>query len=132
MNKAFFMGRITKDIDAKQTASGISVATFSIAVDRKFKNQNGEKETDFFNCVAWRGTADFVSKYFKKGNKILVIGSLQNRSYDDKDGNKRYVTELIVDDAEFCESKRDDSNNANVPDGFIMADDSTSLPFDLN
>jgi single-strand DNA-binding protein len=132
MNKAFFMGRITKDIDAKQTASGISVATFSIAVDRKFKNQNGEKETDFFNCVAWRGTADFVSKYFKKGNKILVIGSLQNRSYDDKDGNKRYVTELIVDEVEFAESKRDDSNNTNVPDGFIMADDSTSLPFDLN
>lgn len=143
MNKAILMGRLTRDVELQQTSNQVSVSKFSIAVDRKYKNQAGEKQTDFFNCVAWRNTAEFISKYFHKGSKILVTGEIQNRSYDDKDGAKRYVTEIIVEDGEFCESKQSDTTqaapygapynpSAGLPDGgAIPADDDTSLPFDL-
>lgn len=152
MNKAILMGRLTKDPDIRTTQSQTAVATFTLAIDRRFKNANGEKQADFIPVVAWRQNADFVGKYFKKGSKIIVIGSIQTRTYDDKDGKKVYVTEVVADELEFAESKRDDSsgsqypapqqnngnqNNSGFPpastgDGFFTtADDDTSLPFDL-
>lgn len=135
MNKAILMGRLTRDPELKKTTNQISVATFSIAVDRKYKNQNGEKQTDFFNCVAWRNTAEFIAKYFHKGSKILVTGEIQNRSHDDKDGVKRYVTEIIVDDGEFCESKQSEpSQGAPIEPGYTVSagdDPGDALPFDL-
>lgn len=100
MNKVILTGNLTKDPECQTTASGISVCKFSLAVNRKYKNDKNEYETDFINCVAWRATADFVSKYLRKGNKIGVIGSIQTRSYDANDGTRRYVTEVIVDEVE--------------------------------
>ena len=84
------------------TNSGISVAKFTIAVQRRFANAEGEREADFINCVAWRNTAEFINNYFSKGKQIIVCGSIQTRSYDADDGTKRYVTEVVVDEAEFC------------------------------
>lgn len=142
MNKAIIMGRLTRDPDVRTTPAQISVATFTLAVDRKFKNANGEKQADFISVVAWRGTADIVGKYFRKGSKMIVIGSIQTRTYDDKDGKKVYVTEVVADEVEFAESKKDDGQQhapqqggsfpAPSGDGFFStADDDTSLPFDL-
>jgi single-strand DNA-binding protein len=152
MNKAMIMGRLTRDPEIKTTPSQVAVATFTLAVDRRFKNANGEKQADFIPVVAWRNNADFVGKYIKKGSKIIVIGSIQTRTYDDKDGKKVYVTEIVADDIEFAESKRDDNAPGSYPsqqqgggfqsassfpqapsgDGFFTtADDDTSLPFDL-
>lgn len=153
MNKAMIMGRLTRDPDIRTTPAQVPVATFTLAVDRKFKSANGERQADFIPVVAWRTTADFVGKYFKKGSKMIVIGSIQTRTYDDKDGKKVYVTEIVADEIEFAESKRDDGanpssypasqqsggfqNTPNFPqapsgDGFFTtADDDTSLPFDL-
>ncbi len=108
LNKVILMGRLVADPEAKQTPSGVSVTTFRIAVDRDFKNkQTGEKEVDFFNIVAWRSTADFIVKYFTKGRMIVVEGRLQSRNYTDKDGNKRYITEVVADNVYFGDSKRD-------------------------
>lgn len=105
-NKVILMGRITKDIELKATQTGTSVCTFSIAVDRRFTDKGGERQTDFFNCVAWRQQAEFIQKYFSKGNLILVEGELQNRNYKDKDGRTVYVTEIIVDRASFTGEKK--------------------------
>lgn len=104
MNKVILMGRLTKDPEIKNTASQVPFCNFTIAVDRRFKDANGQRQADFISCVAWRQTATFINSYFKKGSKIMVCGSLQSRSYDDNNGQKRYVTEVIVDEAEFCES----------------------------
>ena len=104
MNKWIGIGRLTKDPDIKNTSNQIPVCKFTLAIDRKFKNSNGEKETDFINCVAWRQTATFISSYFHKGNKIAVVGSIQTRSFDGDDGKKVYITEVVVDEAEFVES----------------------------
>lgn len=102
-NKVILGGRLTHDVELKKTQQGTSVCTFSIAVKRK-----GEKETtDFINCQAWKNTAEFISQYFKKGNSICVEGSIQNRSYEDRDKNKRTVTEIIVSDAYFVDSKNE-------------------------
>lgn len=102
MNKVVLKGNLTKDVELATTSNGISVARFTVAVQRRFANADGEREADFINCVAWRNTAEFVNKYFKKGNQILVCGAIQTRSYDAEDGTKRYVTEVIVDEVEFC------------------------------
>ncbi len=102
MNKVILKGNLTKDVELSTTNSGINVAKFTIAVSRRFTNAEGERETDFLNCVAWRNTAEFIEKYFKKGSQILVCGAIQTRSYDADDGTKRYVTEIIVDEAHFC------------------------------
>ncbi len=107
LNKWIGMGRITAPIELKTTPNGVSVATFSIAVDRDYKGQNGEKQTDFFNIVAWRNTAEFVSRYFGKGSLILVEGSLQTRTYTAQDGSKRYVTEIVADSVHFTGEKRE-------------------------
>lgn len=104
MNKVILIGRITKDLEVKLTSNQTKYVNFTIAVDRKFKDADGNRQTDFINCVAWKQTADFISKYFKKGSRIGVSGSIQTRSYE-KDGQKVFITEVLVDEAEFVESK---------------------------
>ena len=105
MNKVQLIGRLTKDPEVKYTQNQIANLQFSIAVDRKFKNAQGQRETDFISCVAWRQTAEFIGKYFKKGSKIAVCGAIQTRKYD-QNGVTHYVTEVVIDEAEFVESKQ--------------------------
>ena len=111
MNKAILVGNLTKDPELITTSNGVDVSRFTIAVQRKFKNANDEYESDFINCVAWRSSAEFIHKYFKKGNKIGIVGNIQTRSYDAEDGTKRYVTEVVVEECEFVQSKKGDGNN---------------------
>lgn len=115
MNLAIIIGRMTRDPEMRTTANQIPVASFTIAVDRQFKNANGDREADFINCVAWRKEAEFVSKYFFKGSKIAVTGSIQTRKWEDNDGNNRTATEIVVDHAEFVESKLQDSQHVSKP-----------------
>ena len=112
-NKVIMLGRITQDLELKTTPSGVPVLSFSIAVDRRYQTKGEEKKSDFFNCVAWRNEAEFISRYWTKGRPILVEGELQNRSYDDKNGVKRYVTEIIVDRATFTGDKKPESSGGN-------------------
>ena len=112
LNHIVIMGRLTRDPEYRATGTGISVCNFSVAVDRDFKGQSGEKETDFIDCVAWRQTAEFVTKYFAKGSMIVVSGSLQIRSWTDKDGNKRRTAEIVANNVYFGESKRDSGSQA--------------------
>ena len=111
MNKVILVGNLTKDPELITTSNGVDVSGFTIAVQRKFKNANDEYESDFINCVAWRSSAEFIHKYFKKGNKIGIVGNIQTRSYDAEDGTKRYVTEVVVEECEFVQSKKGDGNN---------------------
>ena len=111
LNKIFLMGRLTRDPELRRTQSGTAVTSFSLAVDRDFKSQNGERETDFIDVVAWRATAEFVSKYFTKGRMAVVEGRLQLRDYTDRDGNKRRAAEVIADNVYFGDSKRDSADN---------------------
>lgn len=101
MNKAILIGNLTRDPEVRTTPNGVNVCSFSIAVNRRRANQQGERETDFFNIVAWRSLGDVCGRYLAKGRKVCVTGEIQNRSYDGKDGVKRYVTEIIADDVEF-------------------------------
>ena len=101
MNKVILIGNLTKDPEYATTSGGTAVCKMSLAVNRNFTNANGEREADYFNIVAWRGLADNCSKYLSKGKKIAVCGQLQTRSYDDKDGNRRSVTEIVAEDIEF-------------------------------
>jgi len=110
MNKVIMIGRLCADVETRTTNSGKTVASYRLAVDRRFK-QEGQPEADFFNCVAWGSNGDFASKYLSKGTKIAIEGRLQSRSYDDKDGKKVYVTEIIVDHHEFCEKKAESSSS---------------------
>ena len=114
LNHITIMGRLTRDPELRRTGSGVAVASFTLAVDRDFgKNENGERETDFIDCVAWRQTGEFVSKYFAKGRMAVVSGRLQIRSWTDKDGNKRRTAEIVADNVYFGDSKRDgDSGSA--------------------
>lgn len=106
LNKVILMGRLTRDPEFRQTTSGVPVCRFSIAINRQFANkQTGERETDFVDCVAWRQTAEFVSRYFSKGNMILVEGQLRNDNYTDNNGVKHYRMNVFVDNVSFCESK---------------------------
>jgi single-strand DNA-binding protein len=107
LNHIVIMGRLTRDPELRQTGSGKTVANFSVAVERDFKNDSGEKETDFIDCVAWRGTADFVGKFFRKGSMAVVSGRLQVRSWTDDSGNKRRTAEIVADNIYFGESKKD-------------------------
>lgn len=143
MNKVILIGRLVKDPEVKTTQSQIAVCSFTIAVDRRIKSANGERLADFIACVAWRQQAEFLGKYFQKGSRLGIIGNLQSRSYDDTNGKKVYVTEVIVEEIEFVESKRDGQTNDNwkpsaeqsappIENGFYPAmDDDTTLPFDL-
>ena len=107
LNKIFSMGRLTRDPELRTTNSGTSVASFSLAVNRNYKGADGEKETDFIDCVAWRSTAEFAAKYFAKGRMAVVEGRLQIRPWTDKEGNNRRSAEVIVDNMYFGDSKRD-------------------------
>lgn len=107
MNKCIFIGNLTKNPETSTTSNGISVCKFDIAVQRRFENANGERETDFFKIIAWRGLADNCGKFLSKGKKAAVVGSLQTRTYDDKDGVKRYVTEIVADEVEFLSPKQE-------------------------
>lgn len=107
LNKIFIMGRLTRDPELRHTQSGTAVASFSLAVDRDFKEQDGSRATDFIDCVAWRSSAEFVDKYFSKGRMAVVEGRLQIRDWTDKDGNKRRSAEVVADNVYFGDSKRD-------------------------
>lgn len=115
LNKTFQMGRLTHDPELRRTQSGTPVCSFSIACERDFKNANGERDTDFFDCVAWRQTAEFVSQYFTKGRMAIVEGRLQNRDWTDKEGNKRRSTEIIASSVYFGDSKPKDSGAGEPP-----------------
>lgn len=110
MNKAYLIGNITRDLELSKTTSGVSVTHFSVAVNRPFVKDDGERETDFFNVTAWRGVAENCVKFLSKGSKVAVVGSLQNRSYEDKDGNKRTVTDVIASEVEFLSLKSADTD----------------------
>ena len=157
MNKVILVGRITKDPEVKTTQSQNAVCSFTIAVDRKFKSPAGERQSDFISCVAWRQQAELLGRYFKKGSRMAIVGNLQSRSYDDANGKKVYVTEVIVDEIEFVDSKHDTQTDDATPapaqkpvtknqgkyagnqyatvgaPSFYDArmDDDTTLPFDL-
>ena len=105
MNKAILVGRLTADPELKSTPNGVNVCSFSVAVDRRFVRAGEERKADFINCVAWRQTAEFISRVFYKGRMIGLVGSIQTRTYNDREGNKRYATEVVVDEAYFTESK---------------------------
>ena len=107
MNKVILIGNLAADPESRTTQSGIAQCTLRLAVQRRFANQQGVREADFFTIVCWRQTAEFCSRYLSKGRKIAVEGSLQTRSYDAQDGSKRYVTEVIADNVEFCDSRPD-------------------------
>ena len=132
MNKVIEMGRLTRDPEISSSNSGTTFARFSIAVDRRFKRE-GEPDADFFNCTAFGKTAEFVEKYLQKGTKVLVTGRLQNNNYTNKDGQKVYDVRIMVEEIEFAESKKDNSQSTqdtqgtdflNVPDGLVE-----ELPF---
>ena len=101
MNKVILVGNLTRDPELTETPSGVAVCRFAIAVSRDYANADGNRETDFFNITVWRGRAEVCGKYLKKGNKVAVVGSLQTRSYEDKDGIKRNVTDIIANEVEF-------------------------------
>lgn len=141
LNSAIIQGRLTADPELKRTSSDTAVASFSVAVDRDFVKQGEDRQADFINVVAWRQSAEFVTKYFHKGSQIIVQGRLQTRKWDDADGKKRYATEIIADHINFCESKRQDTANkidelerniAGVPSSdpdFVEIQGENDLPF---
>lgn len=110
MNKVILMGRLTRDVEMRQTTNGISLARFSIAVNRRFAKE-GQQQADFINCIAWRQTGEFIARYFRKGSMIAVVGSIQSRSWDGQDGKKQYATEVNVEEAYFTGSKAETQNN---------------------
>lgn len=143
MNKVILMGRLTREPELRTTPNGVNVCTFSLAVSRRFRNANGEYDADFINCVAWRQTAEFISKNFTKGRMLGVVGSIQTRNYD-KDGQRVYVTEVSVDEAYFAGDKgtgrtEEGRGAASTPtdggaafgagDGFIPMPAEDDLPF---
>ena len=115
INRVVLMGRLTAAPELRQTPSGVSVASFSVAVDRRY-TKDGERQTDFINIVAWRQTADFVCRYFRKGNMIALDGSIQTRNYTDKNGNKRTAFEVVADSVSFCGGKaKNDTPDRDTP-----------------
>lgn len=129
LNKVILMGNITADLELKTTQSGVSVIQFSIAVGRRFAKETDEVKADFINIVAWRNTAEFISKYFSKGKSIVVVGSLQVRSYTAQDGSKRYVTEVVADEVTFGAGA---SENGAAKKGDVRADDNKHAVADAN
>ena len=126
LNKVVLAGRMTADPELKQTPSGVSVLSFTIAVNRSYVSkgsEQGERQADFINVVAWRSTAEFISKYFRKGSAICVTGSIQTRTWQDQQGQRRYATEVVADEAAFVESRADGSasQSAYTPDAYSQA-----------
>ena len=111
LNNVVLIGRLTATPELKQTNSGVEVTSFTLAIDRGYTKPGEEKQTDFINCTAWRGTAKFITSYFTKGQMIAVTGSIQTRNYEDKNGNKRIATEVVCKEATFCGSKNENSSN---------------------
>lgn len=118
-NKVILGGRLTADPELKQTTSGVAVLSFTIAVNRRYQKE-GEAQTDFINCQAWRQTAEFITKFFRKGSSISVVGSVQTRTWTDNDGNKKYATDIVVDEAYFVDSKGDNGqgDTTYIPDAY--------------
>jgi single-strand DNA-binding protein len=144
MNKAILMGRLTRDPELRTTTGQVPVCTFTLAVDRRFKNASGERQADFIPIVAWRQQAEFCAKYFRKGSRMIVVGSIQTRSWDDTEGKRHSVTEVIADEVHFCDSKKSESGFEGAAPGqpsaapptsgegfFPGPDDDTALPFDI-
>lgn len=146
LNFIVIMGRLTRDPEIRRTASGTAVANFSVAVDRDFPSQDGSRETDFIDCVAWKHTAEFIGKYFSKGKQIVAKGRLQIRSWEDKDGNKRRTAEIVVDTAYFSGAKSGSASEGKMaysnagygvpaaidpgPEDYpLLTDDDPGLPF---
>lgn len=138
LNKIFLQGRMTRDVELRHTQSGTAVASFTLAVDRDFKGKDGNRETDFIDCVAWRSTAEFASRFFGRGRMAVVTGSLQLRDWTDKEGNKRRSAEVLVDSMYFADSKRDsdpldkladDATPVSEPSFEDVEDDPEGLPF---
>lgn len=132
------MGRLTRDVETRTTSSQIPVASFTLAVDRRFKDKDGTKQADFIPIIAWRQQAEFAAKYFHKGSRMVVVGSIQTRSWDGTDGTKHYATEVIADEIYFGDSKQTGSNEPQQtapahpePGGFFPGTDDTALPFDI-
>ena len=123
MNKVILVGRLTKDPELRATTSGTAVCSFTVACDRKFVKQGEERKADFINCIAWRQSGEAISKYFKKGDRIALDGSIQVRDWTDTDGKKRYATEVIVEQWEFAQSK---SEGGNAPYQPSQAADNTA------
>ena len=136
MNKVELIGRLTKEPEIKLTSNQTQYCNFTVAVDRRFKDANGQRGTDFINCLAWKQTAVFIQKYFHKGNRIAIVGSIQTRSYDDQNGQKHFVTEVIADEVYFVESQNNQGNQANQntapnsPSDPIEPSGNTELPFE--
>ncbi len=121
MNKILLVGRLTRDPEVRSTSAGVSTANFTIAVNRNYKNKEGNYDADFLPCVAFRNQADFVSKFFKKGSLIGVEGRVQTRNYDAQDGTKRYITEVVVDNIEFVGGKNEGSSVERSDNSFVDA-----------
>ena len=121
VNCAVIMGRLVADPELRTTGSGISVTSFTVAVDRRFNRQGEERQADFIDVIAWRQTAEFICKYFRKGSMIAIQGYIQTRMYEDKNGNKRKAVELVADNASFCGSKNDSGSSYPRNDGFAPA-----------
>ena len=133
LNKVVLAGRLTGDPELKQTASGISVLSFTLAVNRRFASkagEQGESQADFITVVAWRQTAEFISKYFRKGSAICVTGSIQTRNWQDQQGNRRYATEVVADEAMFVDSRNESgmSQSSYTPDAYTQAPSFSSNP----
>ena len=129
LNHITLMGRIGTDIELRKTGSGVSVASFTMAVDRDFKSGGGEKETDWVDCVAWRQTGEFIDKYFAKGRMIVVSGRLQIRNWQDKEGNKRKTAEVVVENAYFGDSKSAADTNVGHKQFAPIEEADDQLPF---
>ena len=132
MNKVFLIGNLTRDPELKQTPSGVSVCRFSIAVQRDYASQDGERQADFFECTAWRGLGESIAKYTKKGKKVAIGGSIQLRNYEDNQGVKRTAVDIIVHDCEFLSPKDNAETSVAAPKGrptLQAMDDDDDIPF---
>ena len=134
MNKVFLIGNLTRDPELSETPSGIALCRFSIAVNRNYTNADGERETDFFNITVWRNQAENCARYLKKGSKVSIVGNLQNRSYEDNDGNKRTVTDIVANEVEFLSAKAAEETEPAPPKKkpekqMTLIEDDSDLPF---
>ena len=129
MNKVFLIGRLTRDPEIRYTSSNVAVTTFSIAVNRTFTNQNGEREADFINIVVWRKQAENCKNYLTKGSQVAIEGRIQTRSYDGQDGQKRYVTEVVADNVQFLGTRGQNNNGGNMDSQPAFNDNATPYDF---
>ena len=130
MNKCELVGRLTKEPELKATQNDVAYCNFTLAVDRRFKDANGQKQADFINCIAWKQTAHFIKKYFHKGNRIGICGSIQTRTYE-KDGQKVFITEVLAEEAEFVENTNQANTTTTQQDSvYVEPAENAGLPFE--